>query len=37
MLDISMIKTGTAYRWSVRGETGSDNIFSATGLFTITD
>jgi len=36
MLDVSTIKTGKAYRWSVRGETGVDKVFSATGLFAIT-
>ncbi|VAX20258.1 hypothetical protein MNBD_NITROSPINAE04-2702 [hydrothermal vent metagenome] len=35
MLDFSTIKTGKAYRWSVRGETGADKVFSAVGLFTI--
>jgi len=35
MLDISAIKTGKAYRWSVRGETGADKVFSATGLFAV--
>ncbi|VAX16621.1 hypothetical protein MNBD_NITROSPINAE03-1959 [hydrothermal vent metagenome] len=35
-LDISTMKTGKAYRWSVRGETSADKVFSATGLFVIT-